>query len=588
MIVANLRQYFHHPQVLAFSKNSRISHAEFWHMVCQRQAFLLAQDQTDYALWLEDSAEFLAWIFASTLAEKTVYLPPHRVKDLERQFQDQGIVFIEQDWSNKVVQTDTTAFNDERLAQDLEAHLESTNLIFYTSGSTGEAKHIPRSLAQLLAEVHTSAVQLKWQQPFCMLASVSHQHIYGLLFQLLLPLITGQAFYREQVVYPEYLEDIQQFIADQEVALDTTQDSIFDITAQRYTQYLVASPALLKRCIGEFRFAHATRIFSSGGLLDAEIRQHYPQTITEVLGSTETGGMATRDQDHAPWQAMADVEIRIDESQQLWIKTAHAYQQDWLATGDLAEVLPEGFRLLGRADRIVKLEEKRISLTAVEQAIDGLASVEMSKAFLIQQGNRTRLATVVALDQAGMQMLRKQGKLHVVQQLKAKLSDTLESIALPRQWRFVSQMPRNTQSKINMQQLHTLFETQHFPLELQPVQVDQHAHDDSAQSRYPHRVQYQLQFSPELICFQGHFSDLPIYPGVGQIAFLVEYIERHWTDFDFCTGFEQLKFQDIIRPYDVITLQLTRVQDKVSFQMIDQDEKKVASGRLKFALKHSG
>lgn len=578
MISALLKQ-FNSDEVLAFSKSTAISHAEFWQVVLNRQAFLHAQNQTDYALWLEDSFEFLAWFLASVCADKTIYMPPHRVHDLEQQFAEQGIIFIEQDWSDKAQNLNSPILTSDVLAQIFQKQLGVANIIFYTSGSTGEAKQIPRSLGQLLAEVNTLQTAFDWQKPFTMLASVSHQHIYGLLFKLLLPLSLGQSFYREQVVYPEYLEDVQKFIFEKGI-----------------DQYLITSPALLKRCIGQFAFVKAKQIFSSGGRLESGIRQYYSQHIVEVLGSTETGGIATRYEDDSCWRTMADVEIRVDESQQLWVKTAHAYQcyeqdggqNDWIATGDLAEILPDGFQLLGRADRIVKLEEKRISLNAVEQAIDRLEYVVSSKALLIKHGYRERLATVVALDQSGLNSLMQLGKLQFVQQFKAKLTESLELIALPRQWRFVTQIPYNAQSKINMQQLKTLFETQHFPIELQPVQVDQHDLNDSVLSQYPHRVQYQLQFSPEMICFQGHFAEFPVYPGVGQIAFLLEYIGRHWTDFDFCIGFEQLKFQDIIRPYDVITLQLTRAQDKVAFQMTNQRHEKVASGRLKFALKHSG
>lgn len=578
MISALLKQ-FNSDEVLAFSKNTAISHTGFWQVVLKRQAFLFTQNQQCYAVWLEDSFEFLAWFLASILADKTIYLPPHRVQDLEQQFAEQGIIFIEQDWSDKAQNINLPILTRNDLEQILQTQLDIAKIIFYTSGSTGEAKQIPRALGQLLAEVSTLQTAFDWQKPFAMLASVSHQHIYGLLFKLLLPLSLGQSFYREQVVYPEYLHDVQQYISEKGI-----------------DQYLITSPALLKRCIGQFDFAKAKQIFSSGGRLESGIRQHYSQHIVEVLGSTETGGIATRFEDDSSWQAMADVEIRVDESQQLWVKTAHAYQPDWqndrqdgwIATGDLAEIKANGFQLLGRADRIVKLEEKRISLNAVEQAIDRLEYVVSSKALLIKHGNRELLATVIALDQSGLNSLMQLGKLQFVQQFKAKLTESLELIALPRQWRFVTQIPHNAQSKINMQQLKTLFETQHFPLELQPVQVDQYDSSDSAHSQYPLSVQYQLQFLPEMICFQGHFDDLPIYPGVGQIAFLIEYIGRHWTDFDFCTGFEQLKFQDIIRPYDVISLRLERLQDKVVFQMTNQRHEKVASGRLKFALKHSG
>jgi len=89
MISALLKQ-FNSDEVLAFSKNTAISHTGFWQVVLKRQAFLFTQNQQCYAVWLEDSFEFLAWFLASILADKTIYLPPHRVQDLEQQFAEQG------------------------------------------------------------------------------------------------------------------------------------------------------------------------------------------------------------------------------------------------------------------------------------------------------------------------------------------------------------------------------------------------------------------------------------------------------------------------------------------------------------------
>jgi acyl-coenzyme A synthetase/AMP-(fatty) acid ligase len=57
------------------------------------------------------------------------------------------------------------------------------------------------------------------------------------------------------------------------------------------------------------------------------------------------------------------------------------------------------FRLLGRADRIVKIEERRVSLDALERALREDAEVDDARV-LVLPGQREQLAAVVPADPA--------------------------------------------------------------------------------------------------------------------------------------------------------------------------------------------
>ena len=92
-----------------------------------------------------------------------------------------------------------------------------------------------------------------------------------------------------------------------------------------------------------------------------------------------------------------------------------------------------------------------------------------------------------------------------------------------------------------------------------------------------------MDFIPELACFKGHFPNYPIYPGVGQIGFIQHFAKQCWSDLQWCNGYEQLKFQDLIRPYAAVQLNLQRKQHKIHFEMHSQGQM-LASGRLLFAL----
>ncbi len=338
------------------------------------------------------------------------------------------------------------------------------------------------------------------------------------------------------------------------------------------SNYLISSPALLKRWTTDVVLQHCQMVFSSGGKLESGVRPLLNRPIIEVLGSSETGGIAHRAKDEDAWTAFSNVAIRI-EDQQLIVKSNHAFENDWITTGDGAawtDATCQTFKLMGRTDRIVKLEEKRLSLDAIEQSIQALDVVKQCHVLVFEHEQRQMLGCIVVLTEQAHEQLQQQGKSAFVSHLKQQLKDSLETVAIPRQWRFLSQLPQNTQSKLNKNYLKTLFK----PM-LQPVVLSQSQNSDD--------YIWELEFPPELACFKGHFPTQPIYPGVGQIGFLQQFAKSIWSDLNWCQGYEQLKFQNLIRPYAVVQLKFSRKDHKVSFELNDS-EQILASGRLLFAL----
>lgn len=536
---------------LIYEQNTTtISFAQFWQTVAIRAQYLQQTQPKCYALWTEDSYAFLSWLFAGAIANKRLVLPPHYTPQLQQDFKAQKIEFLT---DTLPIVHGSRAITD--LVMDWDAVLQNSQLLFFTSGSTGEAKQIPRTLHQLLLEVHVLQQHFHWPERYMMLASVSHQHIYGVLFKLLLPLQAGQAFYRFQLPFPEQIE-----------AWLTESERL------QLASVLIASPALLKRCVTVFSFQQCRQILSSGGKLDVGIRQHYPVPIVEVLGSSETGGIATKSSDEPVWQPLPDVGFQIDAQGALQIKTVHAFQQDWIATGDIAVAVDNGFELLGRSDRLVKLEEKRISLDSIEQVLNQLDGVQHSYVMLHKSQQYDKLVAVLVLDDAWRLHLRQHGKKSVVERIKQALAVKLEAVAIPKRWRFVQHIASNAQGKINKVAMQQLFEPLHYPIIIQQQLEQDHA-------------ELCLEFLPELECFKGHFPNFPIYPGVGQIGFLLKFSQQLWISLGFCTGYEQLKFQELIHPGDVLVLHLQRQQHKVQFSLEQTDGKRVASGRLLFQLK---
>jgi len=365
-----------------------------------------------------------------------------------------------------------------------------------------------------------------------------------------------QSFFNPQLAFPEDVIQAQQRLAQ-----------------QGWDNYLISSPALLKRWTQDLVLQQCELVFSSGGKLDAGVRPHLNVPIVEVLGSSETGGIAHRQYDDAAWTAFNNVEIQIAANTQLMVQSNHAGESGWIITGDAAEWINidnKQFKLLGRLDRIIKLEEKRLSLDAIEHSLNSLLEVAQSHTLLLEHQHRQILAAIVVLSVEALQQLMTIGKAAFVKELKQQLQYQLESIAIPRQWRFLSQIPQNTQSKRDKNYLKALFS----PM-LQPVVLSQWQQQDE---QY-----FSLEFPAELECFKGHFPTQPIYPGVGQIGFIQQFAKNSWSDLQWCQGFEQLKFQNLIRPYAVVQLKLSRKLHKISFEMTSEQQV-LASGRLLFAL----
>ncbi|KAA8733853.1 AMP-binding protein [Acinetobacter qingfengensis] len=548
-MISQLVKNFHSQKPLIIDDQGQIVFADFWQRVTEQYVYLKQQPEHRFALWSDDSYAFLSWLWAAILADKSLVLPPHRISQLEQDFAEQGIIFID---DHCVV--DTVAQRIDHLDINWQQQLDKAQLIFFTSGSTGQPKHIPRSMRQLLTEVATLTQYFSFQTAITMLASVSHQHIYGILFKVLLPLWAGQSFYRYQLLYPEHIVQVQQRLCT---------------LGQQH--YLIASPALLKRCVGTFDFELSSLILSSGGQLDRGIRAYYPQPIVEILGSSETGGIAIRRQDDDVWQPMLDVDVRVDDSQQLWVKTAHAFSPDWIATGDLAKFNGKSLQLLGRSDRIVKLEEKRISLDQIEQTVLRLSQIAQCHVTLTKHQQRDFVSIVIVLHAQQRHLLCTQGKKAMIEQLKSQLQGQLESIAMPRLWRFVEEISRNTQAKISKQWIEQLFQPLYYPV----IHQQQLAQD---------QADYRLEFIAEMACFKGHFKDFPVYPGVAQLGLMIHFSRQNWTDLQDCLGYEQLKFQGLIRPYDVLDLHLQRDGHKINFNLHNQQQQRVAGGRILFQL----
>lgn len=346
----------------------------------------------------------------------------------------------------------------ERLREKARSQvtMESVEIVVFTSGSTGKPKAIHKQWGNFLAEVEV--IESLWGKlpgETVILSSVSHQHVYGLLFRCLWPLLSKRAFFSDQVLYPEAL---------------VTQASVVKHAV------FIASPAFLSRVGAHLEGrelllqlkSKLKRVFSSGGPLAAQdnfaIQRLFAAPVTEVFGSSETGGVGYRQRDpqnpSLTWQSMPGVALKKDQkSGCLMVRSPFVVGCDWFLMGDQVTLLEQGgFALAGRADRIVKIEEKRVCLDEIESRLETHVLIAQARV-LVLPGKRAIVAAVLVLSQNGEAVLAEHGKLALTRQLRQDLADYIEAVALPRKWRIVSALPVNAQGKVLHGTLAALFAT---------------------------------------------------------------------------------------------------------------------------------
>jgi acyl-CoA synthetase (AMP-forming)/AMP-acid ligase II/3-hydroxymyristoyl/3-hydroxydecanoyl-(acyl carrier protein) dehydratase len=535
-----------------------LDHAQLRTQALSLAAGLQARGVQRIAVHLEDAADLAIALLGAWRAGVSVLLPT----DLQAQ--------TRQRWSSEVDLWLTDQPDDAHLfdfnAAPLGAaalDLDRCSLSLCTSGSSGEPKRIDKTLRQLVNEVQ--ALEQLWGAdlgPACIIGSVATQHIYGLLFRVLWPLCAGRSFVRKQLAFPE---DMQR-------------------ASREHPAFAwVASPALLKRMGDNLDWpalSAVRRVFSSGGALPADAAQSLHQRLhqwpTEIFGSSETGGIAWR-QGHDLWQPFADVALSQDNDGALLITSPYLPAGHVEHTADAARIAADGrFELLGRLDRIVKLEEKRISLPMLEKALMDHEWVAEARLGVVQE-NRASLGALLVLSESGLHALRNQGRRTLTQQLRQHLSQHCEALALPRRWRLLRQLPLNSQGKLPQADVEALL------LAPRP-KAPQVLEKIEAQGEWS----LQLAVPPDLAYFSGHFPRAPVLPGVVQVEWALKLGQQLMNLPEKFAGMEVLKFQQLVRPGDEVQLHLRfdPVRSKLYFAYRNETAT-CSSGRILLEAAHA-
>ena len=483
------------------------------------------------ALYEPDGVEFAAALLGAWFAAKTVYLPGDIQTETCRALQTLNVAFVGAFPDGIETLTASVATSEEPLEP---FDPDDITVIIFTSGSTGAPQAVPKRLSQLLAEVHTLEKTFGARIGHSdMVATVSHQHIYGLLFKILWPLVYNRPFVSESLAYPEQLLRV--------------------LSARKAA--VISGPAHLKRLSNTLEWKsvrhNVVATFSSGGPLPlsaaANVESLLGSAPFEVYGSSETGGIASRQCVNgiaAPWTPYAGVEVTAQDSQ-LAVRSPNLPDHEWFLVPDSASFDAHGnFTLLGRVDRIAKIEGKRVSLIGIEDAL--IKTGLIAEARVVQlESTRDELGAIVVPTNAGWDVLRDEQTRGLRTRLDASLANSVERLAHPRRWRWVDALPVNPVGKTSHTAALALFAE--YGVALPAV----HELRTSA-----NEATLELYVSPHLAVFDGHFRKLPVLAGVVQVDWAMMIARKQFGLTAHFARMEAIKFLRVYQPGPMLNLNM--------------------------------
>ncbi|OCG02247.1 ApeI family dehydratase [Gilliamella sp. wkB112] len=490
--------------------------------------------QKYWALSMQDSFNFVAGLLALLYLGKHPRLldPCHQEMQhfYEAILTDDKTIYQNQYDNQQII--DINSLNSNNLTYDynlLDNGFIQKTFTLFTSGSTGLPKPIEKSVSQLEQE---SLVLLSYWGELSsdlFVAAVSHEHMYGLTFKIMLALSCKIPFVCEKIIYQE------QF------------------TAYKHKKLIyITTPSIIKNLDDKLPAIKCDKVISSGGKLtyaEAQLCQHnFTVLPNEIYGSSETGIIAIRQQKQPdmPWQLFAPMHIKMEESQPALFFSPLLDKPQPL-DDKIRLVNSRSFYLDGRLDKIIKISEKRVSLTYIENKFNQLNQVEQAYVIPLEHNNRTILGIIIKLNHSGQQQLQHEGTFKLSQYFRQSLKDTLSLSEMPKKWRFINDFPKNTQGKCTYIELKKLFEVTKMS-KILPEEITLNINQ--------HQADIELNIPPDLFWFKGHFVSQPLLPGVAQLNWVIYYAQKFFNANLALSSVEVIKFQCPILPEDHLLLHI--------------------------------
>ncbi len=530
-----------------------------------------------WVLLTEDTYAFAVGLFALWHAGRSAISPPNRQPKSLRALHTRaaGVLSDRGDWfpeSSVIHPIEGIKPGDPASLAPLSPDALAMEL--FTSGTTDGEKPVTKQIRHLEDEVrdlHATWNTLVGESAF--FCAASHQHVYGLLFGVLWPLYAGRTFQRHRYLHPSEL-----------------------VPRMRDTGgcVLASVPTHLKRLV---RHAHVSTlkgvcraIFSSGGPLATDVAHEIAGALgappIEMLGSTETGGIAWRTQqpgvEECRWTPFTSVRISCDGDNNLLRVRSPFVSVDsgeqGFATGDRISLHSDGrFALEGRLDHVVKVGEKRLDLTRMASQLRARPAVDEVALTTVDRDAELRVAAAIVPSEAGWELIQQQGERAFVRELRACLGDEWDPVLHPRYWRVGSRLPANSQGKVPLDALRSLFR----PTESAGAEADRPIVLEQFRGR--DYLERSCRVPKDLDCFSCNFPGHPVVPGALQLDWVMDVAAELLDAPPRIAELESLKFPAPLGPGDVFRVHVRSVaNDQINFT-ISAEGVDYTRGRVRLA-----
>jgi histidine ammonia-lyase len=387
-----------------------------------------------------DRYAFAASLFAAWMCGHAVALPPNTLErtiaDLSALPDVRAVLHDGTAAAGIDVRASLAGFAGRAAADDapgappLAIEADRHVVTLFTSGTTGAPRACVKTAAQLLGEAEMLG-KGPCDGAYRFLSTVPPIHIYGLLFGVLVPLMHGGVFIRETPLHATTIA---------EVARRTSADALVSVPAHLRALELLSPGELPSRL----------RAFSSGAALPPTVTEMLSTrlglVVTEILGSSETGGIARRDRAGGAWWPLPGVHVSATPDGQMLLDSPfapRAAERPWPCADRIAPNDDGSFDHLGRLDHVVKVASKRVDLDEMQAALLRLSGVLDAAVFVegVDPARGARLAAAVVAPAWSAQALR------------AALAAQFDAVVLPRTILRVDRLPREPSGKLRRDRL---------------------------------------------------------------------------------------------------------------------------------------
>jgi acyl-[acyl-carrier-protein]-phospholipid O-acyltransferase/long-chain-fatty-acid--[acyl-carrier-protein] ligase len=340
---------------------------------------------------------------------------------------------------------------------------KDTAVILFTSGSEGVPKGVELSHANLLANVRQMLTVASFQDDERMFNALPIFHSFGLTAGTLLPLLRGFPLF----LYPSPLHYriVPEAFYDRECTILLATNTFLNGYARK------AHPFDFYQL--RYLFAGAEKIQEATAL---NYSRRYGLRILEGYGATECSPVISVNTPLEPrfgsaGRLVPGMEYRLEpvegvaEGGRLHLRGPNVMKGylnpdanakfsalgGWYDTGDIVHVDEDGFVfILGRLKRFAKISGEMVSLTAVEEALAGAFP---------QYGLRCQIAILSRPDpEKGELLIAVSNEQRLaLDEIRAVLkSKGLPNLCVPREVKFVREIPKLGTGKVNLRELQKL------------------------------------------------------------------------------------------------------------------------------------